>query len=241
MENKDLLISIIIVTYNAEELIDNCINSVTKNKSKNYELIIIDGASNDGTILKIKKHGKRINYFISEKDNGIYDAMSKGVTIASGKFVLFLGADDQLLINIKELSNILVDEKTIYYGNVVLSPSNKVYGGKFNMGKLINRNICHQSIFYPRNVFNDFEFDKDYKYMADYAMNIKLWASENYRFQYIDNIISMYSVIGLSSTLVDTKFKKDSLKLIYNYFGLYGALIKLSNKFRNVLENKNIK
>ena len=126
MKPEDLLISIIIVTYNVEDIIENCINSVIKNTSKNYELIIIDGASTDETILKIKKHEKKINYFISEKDSGIYDAMRKGVAIASGKFILFLGADDQLLMNIQELSGTLVDEKTIYYGNVVLSPSNKI-------------------------------------------------------------------------------------------------------------------
>jgi len=241
MENEDLLISIIIVTYNVEDIIDNCINSVTKNTFKNYELIIIDGASNDGTILKIKKHGKRINYFISEKDNGIYDAMSKGTAIASGKFILFLGADDQLLINIQELSNILVDEKTIYYGNVVLSPSNKIYGGNFNKAKLINRNICHQSIFYPKKVFKDFEFNKDYKYMADYAMNLQLWSSNKYKFVYLNRIIAAYSIAGISSSVIDTEFKKDSFKLIYRCFGVYGLLIKLSNKFRNLLENKNIK
>lgn len=241
MKNEDLLISIIIVTYNVEDIIDNCINSVTKNTFKNYELIIIDGSSNDGTVSKIKKHGKRINYFISEKDNGIYDAMSKGTAIASGKFILFLGADDQLLINVQELSNILVDEKTIYYGNVVLSSSNKIYGGKFNKEKLINRNICHQSIFYPKKVFKDFEFNKNYKYMADYAMNLKLWSLKSYRFQYINKLISIYSVEGLSSTIIDAKFKKDSFKLIYKYFGLYGVFIKLFNKFRNLLENKIIK
>ena len=241
MKPEDLLISIIIVTYNVEDIIENCINSVIKNTSKNYELIIIDGASTDETILKIKKHEKKINYFISEKDSGIYDAMRKGVAIASGKFILFLGADDQLLMNIQELSGTLVDEKTIYYGNVVLSPSNKIYGGKFNMSKLINRNICHQSIFYPKKVFKDFEFNTDYKYMADYAMNLELWSSKMYKFHYINKIISMYSVVGLSSTVIDAKFKKDSFLLIYKYFGMYGVFIKCLNILRNLLENKNIK
>lgn len=233
--NKNILVTIIIVTYNAEKYIGDVLESLTTRINEQTEVIIIDGLSNDNTVNIINKYNKYISKVISEKDSGIYDAMNKGVSMASGKFILFLGADDQLVINIQELSGLLIDNKTIYYGDVILSPSNKIYGGKFNTAKLLNRNICHQSIFYPKAVFEEYRFDANYKLMEDYVMNIKLWSSKNFNFNYLKKNISIYSITGLSSTTIDVKFKKDSFKIIYNHFGVFGLLIKIFNPIRNFL------
>ena len=87
-------ISIITVCYNANEHISKCIDSVLAQDYKNIEYIIIDGASSDGTIETIKVYGDKISKFISEKDKGIYDAMNKGVSLATGDVVGILNADD---------------------------------------------------------------------------------------------------------------------------------------------------
>jgi glycosyltransferase involved in cell wall biosynthesis len=234
------LVSIIIVTYNAEKDIGSCLKKLKLNINDSIEIIVVDGLSNDNTVSIINDYKDIITVFISEKDSGIYDAMNKGIKLATGDFIYFLGADDELLINSQELSNILVDKNNIYYGDVVLSPSNKIYGGKFNTSKLINRNICHQSIFYSARVFEEFRYDNVYKYMADYALNLKLWASGRYDFVYLNEQIAVYSIVGLSSSNIDDKFKKDSFKFIYKYYGVYGVLIKMSNKLRNLIENKNL-
>jgi glycosyltransferase involved in cell wall biosynthesis len=232
--NKDYLITIIIVTFNAEKYILNVLESLASRINQKTEVVIVDGLSNDNTVKIIKNFaGYSIN-LISEKDSGIYDAMNKGVSIAKGEFILFLGADDQLFINLKELSGNLVDSKTIYYGDVILSPSNKIYGGKFNTAKLLNRNICHQSILYPREVFDEYKYGNDYKLMEDYVMNLKLWSSKKFNFNYLDKIISIYNITGLSSISTDTKFKKDSFKIIFKYFGVFGIAIKLINPIRNI-------
>ncbi|WP_188221661.1 glycosyltransferase [Flavobacterium pokkalii] len=231
--HKNYLISIIIVTYNAEKHLGALMESLQTRINDQTEVIVIDGLSTDSTMVILHEYYKCISKVISEKDSGIYDAMNKGISMASGKYVLFLGADDRLLINLEELSMFLKDDKTIYYGDVLLSPSNKIYGGKFNTAKLINRNICHQSILFPKAVFEKYQYGKDFRLMEDYALNLKLWASKEFKFSYLEKTISVYSLMGLSSLNIDLDFKKDSLKLIFRYFGPIGVVIKLFNPIRN--------
>jgi glycosyltransferase involved in cell wall biosynthesis len=235
--DKNILVTIIIVTYNAEKHIGDVLESLIPRINEQTEVVIIDGLSIDNTVNIIKEYQKYISKFISEKDSGIYDAMNKGVSMASGKYMLFLGADDQLLINLQELSGLLLDEKTIYYGDVLLSPSNKLYGGKFSTAKLINRNICHQSILFPKTVFEEYQYGDDYKLMEDYAMNLKLWSSKKFKFNYLEKTISVYNVTGLSSTTEDVAFKNDSFKLIFRYFGVLGVGIKLFNPIMNFFKS----
>jgi glycosyltransferase involved in cell wall biosynthesis len=235
--DKNILVTIIIVTYNAEKHIGDVLESLIPRINEQTEVIIIDGLSIDNTVNIIKEYQKYISKFISEKDSGIYDAMNKGVSMASGKYILFLGADDQLLINLQELSGLLLDEKTIYYGDVLLSPSNKLYGGKFSTAKLINRNICHQSILFPKTVFEEYQYGDDYKLMEDYVMNLKLWSSKKFKFNYLEKTISVYNITGLSSTTEDVGFKNDSFKLIFRYFGVLGVGIKLFNPIMNFFKS----
>ena len=93
------LISIITVVYNNVSHLQKTLNSIYKQKYNNYELIIIDGGSNDGTLKIIKKNSHKIDYWISEKDKGIYDAFNKGLRVASGDYVGFVNSDDILLPN----------------------------------------------------------------------------------------------------------------------------------------------
>ena len=98
-------ISIITVVYNREKTIKDCINSVLCQTHKNVEYIVIDGLSNDGTIEILKSYGDNIDRFISEKDNGLYHAMNKGIEIATGEIIGFLHSDD-LYYNDSVLSSI---------------------------------------------------------------------------------------------------------------------------------------
>lgn len=239
MINK-YIVSIVVVTYNSEKDIGFCLDSIRYFTDKKTEVIIIDGLSTDNTLDIINQNSDIINFLISEKDYGIYDAMNKGVKYASGEFIYFLGSDDTLAINFRDIYNILVNNRTIYYGDVILKPSNIVYDGKFSNFKLLNRNICHQSIFYPKNVFYDFCFNVNYIYMSDYVLNLQLWSTSLYSFTYINKVISNYSTLGVSSNKVDLKFKKDSFKIIYNNFGIFGLAIKSTNKLRKLFFNKNI-
>lgn len=232
------LLSIIIVTYNAEKFIRNAIESILANNSNDYELIIIDGASTDSTISILNEYKLHITHLISEKDNGIYDAMNKGIGFATGDYIYFLGADDIWCGDINLLKKTLIDNSKIYYGNVKLYPTNKIYDGKFNLFKFMNRNICHQSIFYPRSVFENLNFKVEYKLMADFILNIELWNSDKFKFNYIPQTIAIYNVEGASTMNVDNFFQKNAFQIIYRNFGILGVFYKLLNPIRNLFYNK---
>ena len=92
--NKSYKISIITVTKNSEKFLEECILSLDKQSYRNYEHIIIDGCSTDNTINIIKKYKDKITYWISEKDDGLYDAMNKGIKRCSGDIIGILNSDD---------------------------------------------------------------------------------------------------------------------------------------------------
>jgi glycosyltransferase involved in cell wall biosynthesis len=117
---KKPLISIITVVYNDIENIEETILSVLSQTYDNIELIVIDGASNDGTADVIKKYDKKIDYWISEKDGGIFDAMNKGIKVSKGDYINFMNSGDFFtsadLVNevVKNLDNQRID---LLYGN----------------------------------------------------------------------------------------------------------------------------
>ena len=230
-------LSIIIPTYNSSELIETCLCNIC-NKLKNtdrYEILVIDGASKDSTITivdRIAKQQKNISY-ISEKDKGIYDAMNRGIYLAKGDFLYFLGADDKILFEMKDIENRLIDDNVVYYGNVILKDSNTKYDGVFNTNKIIEKNICHQAIFYPRKVLINNLYNVHYKLLADYELNIRLW--KKYVFKHIDIYFAIYSNDGISTQMKDIEFRKDFLKIIYTHLGIKYVILKILNKIKRII------
>ena len=163
------------------------------------ELIIVDGCSVDETIQVIKRNQAYITTWISEPDNGIYDAMEKGVNLSNGDWIYFLGADDKLVNCLDVVSKCLRNPKRIYYGNSYFLSRNIVYDGIFTWEKLAKKNICHQSIFYPRAVFSDYKYDPEYKVLGDYDLNLRCWAENKYKFVYIPVLVAIYNDRGFSA------------------------------------------
>jgi len=212
------LISIITVVYNGEKYLEKAIKSVINQTYPNVEYIIIDGGSTDGTLDIIKKYENYIDYWVSEKDCGIYDAMNKGVSLAKGDWVYFLGADDILYDILHKISDKLDNNLLALYGDVYMPKKHKLYNGKFTKFKLLFNNICHQAIFYNKRVFNNKKFDLKYKLLADYAFNISIFSENN--FKYIPILVAFFNDIdGSSSTNFDKEFEEDKLKIIKKYFG----------------------
>ena len=112
------LVSIVVVTLNAEEHIEDCLRSIVNQACQNLEVIVFDGGSQDRTIEILKKYDSTISYWQSEPDKGIYDAMNKAVDLARGQWFYFLGADDRLLPGFSELAYKLVAPNTVYYGDM---------------------------------------------------------------------------------------------------------------------------
>jgi len=211
-------ISIIVVTYQAAETLQACIDSVWAQTDLNKELIVIDGASTDATLEIIEANKNKISYFVSEPDAGIYDAMNKGIKQAKGDYLYFLGADDILLPKLHLLTTKMKGVNTIYYGDVRYKNAGIRYGGNFTPWKLVVKNICHQSIFYPASVFKKYNYSLQYPLLADYYLNLQLMADKGFKFEYLKELICEYNEQGSSGKQLDTQFISDKLQLIQSNY-----------------------
>ena len=155
-------ISIITVCFNSVETIEDTIQSVLSQTYKNFEYIIIDGGSNDGTIDIILNYKDYISKFISEKDNGIYNAMNKGIKAAKGEFVIFMNGGDCFASTtiLKDISTDLNSDYDIYYGdNNKISPNSKrlkTYPEKLTFSFFYSSSINHQSTLIRRSLFETY-------------------------------------------------------------------------------------
>jgi len=213
------LVSIITVVLNGANTLGRAIESVVAQKFRGFEYIIIDGGSTDGTLEVIRQYESHLACWISEPDRGLYDAMNKGVSLSKGEWVYFLGADDYLLDGFTSAAERLKDDTTVYYGDVYRPVMGRTYDGRFSAYKLACRNICHQSIFYPRCVWEKFSYNLKYPVFADYDLNLRCFADNGLRFEYIPETIAVFSDEGgLSPTRTDSAFEKDKPALIKETF-----------------------
>lgn len=246
-------ISVIIPVFNSSTVLIKALESVITQDYPNIELIVIDGGSTDETLEIIKDHQNNISYWVSEKDHGVYDAMNKGVTAASGTWFYFLGADDRLLPGI--LSDIFKSSsftnEDMLYGNVQIDHKEKRIGGKTDYENLISKNIPHQGIFYKKSIFLKFKVYNDrYKILADYDLNLKVFEDESLKKHYLDKTIATFSTKGLSQRTIDYNFFNDKKKYFINqqkiskydkdiaqYFFFLGLALLIKKKFNPGLSN----
>ena len=216
------LISVITVAYNGSDHLEQAIRSVIEQTYDNVEYIIIDGGSTDGTLEILKKYDGVLDYWVSESDEGVYDAMNKGLQLFRGDYVLFLGCDDSLFDVFHEVVTLFTNKNTSYYGNVVLSKNSQIYDGKFYSFKLFYKNIPHQAIFYSKFVFDECGFNLNYPVLADYALNLNLFSNKKHNLKYISKTIANYNnEDGISSVLTDHAFYLDRSELIKRYYSIF--------------------
>jgi glycosyltransferase involved in cell wall biosynthesis len=209
------LISVVTVVLNAAGTLERTIQSVLNQGFDGVEYVIIDGGSTDGSLDIIRKYGSQIGYWRSEPDNGLYDAMNKGVRAATGRWLLFLGADDVLVGRLAEIAPLLTDDRTVYYGDVYMPRRRQVYDGPFTAYKIMFANICQQAIFYPRRVFETYRFDTQYKLWADHALNMACYGDRRFRFAYIGKLVCLFNdYTGATAYAGDAKFEADRESLI---------------------------
>ena len=211
------LLSIIIPTFNAASVLKDCLLSITDQQEKNVELIVIDGGSTDDTLSLLKEFEQHITFWVSEPDNGIYDAMNKGIAKATGRWLYFMGADDRLLPGFSEMTALLKDENTLYYGDV--SATSEMLNVPFSKYRLAKYCMNHQTEFYPAVVFKKYSYNMRYKIYADYALNLQCWGDDAIRKQYYPIKVVWYNLTGISSTLNDELFKKEKPELIRQSMG----------------------
>ena len=210
--NSSLKISIITVSFNSAKTIKETIESILIQDYNNIEYIIIDGGSSDETIDIVKSYSEKISYFISEKDNGIYDAMNKGIKAATGDIVGILNSDD-FYPNSFVLSNVAKSFKKYncdaVYGDLVYVKAKdatqiKRYwqAGNYNTSKIKNGWMLPHPTFFVKKVMYDRYglYNTDLKSAADYEMILKLLYKENISVQYIPMILVKMRMGGASNS-----------------------------------------
>lgn len=233
------VISIITITYNAARVLEPTIQSVISQTCTNYEYIIIDGGSIDGTVDIIRKYASHIRYWVSEPDKGLYDAMNKGLQAARGEYVWFMNAGDEIYDKetLFHLYNSTEREADIYYGDALFfTQSGHITGlrsvvtphklpGQLNWKSLqYGMVVCHQSFIVRKAIAPP--YDLSYPYCADVDWEIKCLKRAT-KVVHTGLVLSRYLTGGFS--------KKNLYKTLLDRFAVlqnhYGTLTTLRSHF----------
>lgn len=224
-------ISIITVCLNCEGLIERTIKSVINQTYINIQYIIIDGGSTDNTLNVIKKYESKIDVILSEKDNGIYDAMNKGLEYATGDLIYYLNAGDYLCNNdvlknvIQELS--VNSNSDILYGDYIYygySSEHRCSGYRADIRDLIRKGYCHQTIFVKKSVFSKCgKFNLSYKIYADFDWLLRVLVKFRQKMHYVNIPIAYYLKGGISEC--HGKYNYERIEIIYKNVGCIGLFV----------------
>ena len=230
------LVSIITVVYNGEKYLEQTINSVINQTYDNIEYIIIDGDSQDNTLEIIKKHDQRISYWSSEPDKGIYDAMNKGLSRASGDIVAFLNADDWYELDaIESIVNVFLGNNNVdfVFGDVIqldpVSKEERTYRVRLNEAKRLMP-FGHPALFVKTDIHKKIPFDLSFKIAADYDFVLTL-LDKKFQYQYLNKRITNFRLEGISST---ENLMNENYIVLKKHYGMFYAIYGLST---NVLLN----
>jgi hypothetical protein len=219
------VISIITPTRNAAATLARCLKSVAIQRYPNWEHWILDAVSEDETVpiaSRAAAHDPRI-HVVSQADLGIYDAMNKGIRLAHGEWLYFLGADDELfdadvLSSMLDPSNADCD---ILYGNVLQIPRHAIYDGPFDLPKLVISNISHQAIFYRRALFERLGgFDLRFPVQADWEFNLRCMLDPSVRFRYVETVVARFQQGGTSGIIPDPAWRAERPRLLGRHLKL---------------------
>jgi len=228
-----MLITIITVVYNGDKYLECAIQSVLSQSYKNIEYIIIDGGSTDGTVDIIRKYEDGLAYWVSEKDNGIYSAMNKGIMMSRGDYIGLLNSDDwyepdaiRHLVQILNSSSTSVD---IVYGdmNIVDAVTRSTRYIAANINNLPrNMTINHPTCFVKRALYMDRLFDTTFRMAADYDF-ILYHKMRGARFLHLNMITANMRSGGVSSNNIITVKERFLIHKKY-----YGAIHAYNNLLR---------
>lgn len=216
-------ISIITVNLNKGDVFERTIQSVLSQTYQFIEFIIIDGGSSDDSIEILKKYDRNINFWLSEKDDGIYHAMNKGITNATGDYLLFLNSGDYLagkyvIQNTLEKINRIdsSDHSIIFYGNIIVE--NKIIPATKNidLGFFCSASLPHPASFISNKIFDRIGvYDENYRIISDWIFFLKAYLSQ-VKFIYIEQTITVFELNGISSNLQDSEIEREDF-LLKNY------------------------
>ena len=189
--------SIITINFNNKDGLKRTINSVLCQTCIDYEFIIIDGGSTDGSVEVIKENESQITYWVSEKDNGVYHAMNKGVAQAHGDYCIFMNSGD-CFHSPDALSSVLNYQEDIICGQVSTFPSGH-HKPTISLVDLLRISLPHQAMFIKKDLLKKHPYDDKYKILSDWKFCIENLVIDNCSFRNIEVVIADYESGGISS------------------------------------------
>ena len=229
-------LSIITINKNNAAGLEKTIQSVVCQTSADFEYIIIDGASTDESVEIIKKHAEKIDYWISEPDTGVYNAMNKGIRQAQGNYCLFLNSGDWL-ISPETLDNVFEEisgnPADIFYSDM-LKPINSItfFPKNLTINDLVRRSISHQNSFIKRSLFFEHGF---YNENLRIASDWEFFLNELYTYKSIfcklETNIAVYNTGGISSQNPTLRRSENEI-VLRNVFHDFAELVIEYKKFR---------
>ena len=239
------LLSIITICYNEKQIERTC-KSIVNQTWQNFEWIVVDGGSTDGTLDILEKYKDRINVLISEPDKGIYNAQNKGIKLAQGTYLNFMNGGDAFFNNTVLEKVFKNQEQTadVLYGNCCIVDGNRrcncAYPHPLDITYWLNYTLNHQSAFFKRDLFNKYGlYDENYKIAADKEKFVCLFTA-GCSFQYLPLLIASYDLTGLSAKnqvksleecrKINKEYLSHSVQYNYTLFGHFHFSKKVKKK-----------
>ncbi len=236
-------ISVITINYNNRTGLEETIKSVIGQTYRNYEYIVIDGGSTDGSLEVIRKYAEHIDYWVSESDRGVYHAMNKGIAQATGEYLNFMNSgdsfyDENVLQAISE-----TEEADILAGRVCRSPKGVVpqqYSAplpRVNTYLLYSNTLPHQATFIRRKLFDGHLYDENLKIVSDWKFFLEAIVFRGCSTRIIPQIIARYDTNGISSD--HTLLEREKRQVLEELFppGILSDYDHISRIGMNTIEN----
>ena len=249
--------SIITINYNNVEGLRNTVKSVVNQTYTDYEFIIIDGGSTDGSVEVIKEYANKITYWVSEPDKGIYNAMNKGIEVANGEYLNFMNSGDCFYNNdvLQKVADYHLEKDMIvghdyHYnedlklGHVSLEPM------RLSMITFYEETLAHQSTFFKKCLFQEYQYDESYKFVSDWIFYLRKIVAEEKTVIFIPDIICKREAGGITErqNAKSQEEKRQYLKIFLapGVYKDYASLSKIDKttlyKFFSLCnEEKNVK
>jgi glycosyltransferase involved in cell wall biosynthesis len=218
-------LSIITINLNNSAGLQKTMASVFAQTFTDYEYLVIDGGSTDGSVDEIKNHQNKLVYWISEKDNGIYHAMNKGIAKAKGEYLLFLNSGDYL-VNNEVLGKMIAEseDKDIVYGTLVVDDKgkrfNKEYPEHLNFSFFLRDTLPHPCTLIKRSLFEKIGlYDENLKSTSDWKFFLVAVCSYNISYKRVPVVFSVFTNNGISSRKENREWiRKDKQQVLQKYF-----------------------
>lgn len=220
--STNIKISIITINYNNSKGLRKTLSSVVSQTFSNFELVVIDGNSIDGSKIILEEFKSNINYIVSEPDNGIYQAMNKGIQAAKGVYLFFLNSGDDLVHDnaLSEAAKHLKDEDLVYFNINRLKDNQltvKEVPSKMSFFYLHNDTIPHQSIFIKKELFNKVGlYDESLKLVSDWKFIITALIKYDASYKHVSEVFSNFYEGGVSSSKGSFEAMEKERQLVLN-------------------------